>query len=98
MLERLKKKWNVDALQLFLILCVFAITGTATAYLTRMITEWLDLNRTSAWYWVAKIGVLVIGYQMLLLLISIPFGQFRFFLNFEKRLWGNFRKKEKSRF
>ena len=89
MFDHIKKKWNVGAVQLFLILCVFAITGTATAYITRMITEWFDLKNSSGWYWLAKAGVLIIGYQLIILLVSIPFGQFRFFWNFEKRMWRN---------
>ena len=95
MFEQLKKKWNVGAFQLFLILCVFAITGTATAYLTRMVTRWFNLESSSVWYWIAKAGVLIIGYQIMILLVSIPFGQFRFFWNFEKRLWGRLTGKKK---
>jgi formyltetrahydrofolate-dependent phosphoribosylglycinamide formyltransferase len=86
MFQRLQKKWKVGGTQLFLILCVFAITGTTTAYLTRQVTLWLDLNYTSAWYWALKIGMLVFGYQVLILLFAIPFGQFRFFWNYEKKI------------
>ena len=87
MFERLRQKWKVSGTQLFLILCVFAITGTATAFITRQITSWMDLNSSSAWYWIVKIAVLIIGYQLLLLIVSIPFGQFRFFWNFEKKIF-----------
>ena len=97
MLEKLKKKWNVGPVQLVLILCVFAITGTATAYITRMVTTWLNLESSSVWYWIAKGVVLIIGYQILILLVSIPFGQFRFFWKFEKRLWGRLIKKRNER-
>ena len=38
MLEKLKKKWKVSGTQLLLIFCVFAITGTATAYISKAIT------------------------------------------------------------
>jgi len=86
MFEKLKQRWKVSGAQLFLIMCVFAITGTATAYLTRQITTWLGLDVLSPWYWVLKITVLVFGYQVLILLISIPFGQFRFFWNYEKKI------------
>ena len=81
--------------QLVLILCVFAITGTTTAYCTRMITLWLGLDASSLMYWVMKVAMLVFGYQVLILLFSIPFGQFRFFWNYEKKIlnWFRFRKK-----
>jgi formyltetrahydrofolate-dependent phosphoribosylglycinamide formyltransferase len=87
MLQRLKQRWKVNGLQLFLILCVFAITGTTTAYLTRQVTYWLDLDSSNAWYWILKVVMLVFGYQVLILLFAIPFGQFSFFWNYEKKIW-----------
>jgi formyltetrahydrofolate-dependent phosphoribosylglycinamide formyltransferase len=86
MFQRLKQRWKVNGLQLFLILCVFAITGTTTAYLTRQVTYWLNLDASSAWYWILKVGMLVFGYQILILLFSIPFGQFNFFWSYEKKI------------
>ncbi len=86
MFERLKKKWKVSGTQLFLILCVFAITGTTTAYITRKITEWFELTPESAWYWILKILVLVFGYQIIILIVAIPFGQFPFFWQYEKKI------------
>lgn len=86
MFERLKQKWKVDDKQFILIVCVFAITGTTTAFITRQITHWLQLTSSSPWYWILKGMVLIFGYQVLILLISIPFGQFRFFWNYEKKI------------
>jgi formyltetrahydrofolate-dependent phosphoribosylglycinamide formyltransferase len=86
MFQRLKRKWNVNGTQLFLILCVFAITGTTTAWLTRQVTFWLQLETSSFWYWAIKIGILIFGYQVLILLFSIPFGQFNFFWKYEKKI------------
>jgi formyltetrahydrofolate-dependent phosphoribosylglycinamide formyltransferase len=86
MFQRLKQKWNVNSTQLFLILCVFAITGTTTAWLTRQITRWLHLDTSSAWYWILKIAMLIFGYQVLILLFAIPFRQFNFFWKYEKKI------------
>ncbi|WP_242696214.1 phosphoribosylglycinamide formyltransferase [Longitalea luteola] len=86
MFQRLKQKWNVNGTQLFLILCVFAVTGTTTAWLTRQATMWLQLDASSFWYWAVKIGILLFGYQILILLFSIPFGQFNFFWKYEKKI------------
>lgn len=100
MFERLKQKWKVGEKQLILILCVFAITGTTTAFITRQITQWLQLTSSSPWYWILKATVLIFGYQVLILLISIPFGQFRFFWNYEKKIlhwFGNLWKKVRGR-
>jgi hypothetical protein len=86
MFKKLKQKWKVDNIQLFLIFCVFAVTGTTTAYIARKITSWLDLDSGSIWYWLLKIAVIIFGYQVLIIIISIPFGQFRFFWNYEKKI------------
>src|SRR5262245_56628046 len=86
MFHRLKQKWKVNGTQLFLILCVFAITGTTTAWLTRQVTYWLHLQSSDIWYWLLKIIMLVFGYQVLILLFAIPFGQFNFFWNYEKKI------------
>lgn len=87
MFERLKEKWKVTPTQLFLIFCVFAITGTTTAYFTRQVTSWMELDDSSPWYWILKIAVLIVGYQLLILVISFPFGQFRFFWNYQKKIF-----------
>jgi len=86
MLDKLKKRWKVSGIQLFLILCVFAITGSLTAYLSRQITSWLDIEKYSFLFWALKIIVLLFGYQVIILLVSIPFGQFSFFWNYEKKI------------
>ena len=87
MFQQLKQKWKVNGTQLFLIVCVFAITGTTTAWLTRQITTWLNLTASSPWYWILKLMMLVFGYQVLILFFAIPFGQFNFFWNYEKKIW-----------
>src|SRR3981081_3219624 len=90
MFERLQKKWEIKNAELFLILCVFAITGTATAWLMGQITIWTHTESNSPWFWILKIGVLIFGYQVLILLISIPLGQFAFFWKYEKKILRSF--------
>lgn len=86
MFKKLQQRWKVGGVQLVLILCVFAITGTLTAYLSRQIAIWLDIEKYSAMFWIVKIGTLLFGYQVIILLVSIPFGQFKFFWNYEKKI------------
>lgn len=88
MFENLQKRWKVNGIQLFLILCVFAITGTTTAYISRMITSWIGLTPDSPLWQRALLrgSVLLFGYQIIILLVSIPFGQFKFFWNYEKKI------------
>jgi hypothetical protein len=92
MFEKLKQHWKVGGTQLFLILCVFAITGTTTAYISRMITTWIGLTPESPLWQRALLrgSVLLFGYQVIILLVSIPFGQFKFFWNYEKKILKRF--------
>ncbi len=88
MLKKLQQKWKVSGLQAFLILCVFAVTGTLTAYISKAITGWVGFNADT--HWAAKTGlrlaVLLFGYQAILLLTAFLFGQFHFFWMFEKKI------------
>jgi len=87
MLKNLQRKWKVGPTQLLLILCVFAITGTTTAYISRSIVRWLQLEESSFYLrLLVRLIILLFGYQVLILLIAIPFGQFSFFWNYEKKI------------
>lgn len=88
MFEKLKQRWKVNSVDLFLILCVFAITGTTTAYVSKVVTGWVGLTPESPLWQRASLRglVLIFGYQVILLSVSIPFGQFRFFWNYEKKI------------
>jgi len=104
MLEKLKKKWKVSNLDLFLIFCVFGITGSTTAYISKVITKWVGVAGAATWsgdWWIGvglRIGMLIFGYQVIILIVSIPFGQFKFFWNYEKKILRKMRllKKEES--
>jgi hypothetical protein len=88
MFKRLQQKWKVTGWQLFLILCVFAITGSTTAWISKSITSWVGLTPQSPLLYRAGLRTLVLlfGYQVIILLVSIPFGQFNFFWNYEKKI------------
>jgi formyltetrahydrofolate-dependent phosphoribosylglycinamide formyltransferase len=88
MLKRLQKKWNVSPIQLFWILCVFAITGTLTAYISKVITYWLGFTDDTHWGWKLslRLFILIIGYQVILLTVAFLLGQFPFFWQYEKKI------------
>lgn len=69
-------------------LCMFAITGTATAYVSKAITEWAGFTEATHWVWrlLLRLGVLIFGYQAILLTVAFLFGQFPFFWRFERKL------------
>lgn len=88
MFSSLLKRWKVSKKALVLILCVFAITGFTTAFVSKAITSWVGF--TDDTHWVAKLAlrlaVLIFGYQGILLTVAFLLGQFSFFWRFEKKL------------
>lgn len=96
MLEKLKQKWNINSnFQLFIIIVVFAITGSASVYVGKPVLNWLNLQRTNfetdfIWgglgYYTLRILVIFPIYQILLITIGSLFGQFQFFWSIEKKM------------
>jgi hypothetical protein len=85
MFEGLQKKWKVSGLQLALILCTFAIGGSATGFVAKKVMNVLSISQD--WLWATVYIVLVtLIWPLAVLLVSIPFGQFRFFLVYIKKL------------
>ena len=82
------KRWKVDKKDLVLILCVFAITGTATAFISKLITGWVGFTEATHWLWklLLRLAVLIFGYQAILLFVAFLFGQFSFFWRYEKKI------------
>jgi formyltetrahydrofolate-dependent phosphoribosylglycinamide formyltransferase len=85
MFERLQKKWNVNGLQLLLILCTFAIGGSLTGYAGRKLMNFFSIE--SNWLWIIVYIILVtLIWPLSVLLVSIPFGQYRFFTGYLKKM------------
>ena len=89
-MEKLKVRWGIQSnVQLTLILVTFAVTGTTAARCAAPIVSWLGINSATspAWlYWPLQLILIMPLYQVLLLVVGSLFGQFRFFLAFEKRM------------
>lgn len=88
LIEKLKNRWGVNSgWQVLIILIVFAITGSSTAKLTGLIFDYTGRDIST----LQTVGVYFLGfliYQVLLIAVGAAFGQFTFFWNFEKRMWG----------
>jgi len=82
------KKWKVSQKDLLLILCVFAITGFTTAYISKTITGWVGFTNDTYWGWklLLRLTVLIFGYQIILLIVAFFLGQFPFFWRYEKKI------------
>ena len=101
MFEKLKRRWNIESnSQVVIILIVFTITGSTTVYLKQIIFEWLQITSETPLIIKVPVYVLVIltVYNILLLIVGFIFGQFKFFLEFEKKFFSRilFRKKQTS--
>jgi len=85
MFERLQTKWKVNSTQLFLVLCVFALGGSATGWLGKIIMNSLSIDR--GWLWtLIYILVVTLIWPFTVLIVSIPFGQFSFFIRYLRRI------------
>ena len=78
MIERLQKKWKVSGWRLLLILITFAIGGSITGYLGKRIISFTGIENLLLYIPVYIIIITVI-WPLMVLLISIPLGQFIFF-------------------
>lgn len=85
MFEGLQKKWKVGGLQLALILCTFAIGGSATGFAGKKIMNALSVQQD--WLWaIVYILLITIIWPLAVIIISIPFGQFPFFIRYIRKI------------
>jgi hypothetical protein len=88
-MKKLKERWNVSSnFQLTVIFIVFALTGSASAWISTPLCEALGISKALLSHWYTPVRLLIIFpiYQILLVTIGFLFGQFSFFWNFEKKM------------
>ncbi|MES2576632.1 MAG: DUF6787 family protein [Bacteroidota bacterium] len=88
-MNKLKQRWGIETnFQLIIIFIVFAITGSASAWLSKPFCFWLGITKEDLGYWFIPVRLILIFpiYQVLLVLIGFLFGQFSFFWAFEKKM------------
>ena len=88
--QKLKLKWNIQSnFQLFVILLVFAITGSSSLLVADPILAYFNITAETLNAWIYKPLRLILIfpiYQVLILIFGALFGQFQFFWNFEKKM------------
>lgn len=85
MFEKLRQKWKVNALQLSLILFTFAIGGSLTGFVAKKFMYILKIE--ADWLWaIVYIVLITLIWPIMVIIVSIPFGQFRFFTNYTRKL------------
>ncbi|HEX8269001.1 MAG TPA: DUF6787 family protein [Flavobacterium sp.] len=89
-MEKLKQRWGITSnYQLVVILVVFAITGSSSAYLSKPVLQWIGITKdtVSLWLYYPLYIILIFPvYQLLLLTFGFLSGQFKFFWWFEKKM------------
>jgi len=89
-LDRLKLKWGITSnFQMVLVFIVFAITGSASLWVAKPVLTLIGItDDLNPWIRVPLRIILILPvYQVMLLVIGSLFGQFRFFLNLQKKWW-----------
>jgi len=86
MFKKLKQRWGVNGVQMLLILCTFALGGSLCGFAGRKLLGLTGLE--NGFLWVLLYIVLVtLLWPFCVLLISIPFGQFSFFIKYLSKIW-----------
>lgn len=85
MLAKLQKKWKVNGLQLILIISTFAIGGSSTGFVGKKVMNALSIKED--WLWaIIYILLITIIWPLAVLIVSIPFGQFPFFIRYIRKI------------
>lgn len=90
MLGRLKTKWGVNNLNLFLIICTFAIGGSLCGFLGRKALGFIGLTKGDLFYWPSYIIAMTILWPLCVITVSLLTGQFTFFKNYLKKIFKRF--------
>ncbi|MBS4065277.1 MAG: hypothetical protein KGZ74_11995 [Chitinophagaceae bacterium] len=85
MFAKLKEKWKVGWLQFILIFTTFALGGSLCARAGSFILNWL-LPEKNVLYWIVYVPLVTLIWPLCVLLVSIPLGQFRFFMGYLKKM------------
>ena len=85
MFNDLRKKWKVGGIQLALIISTFAIGGSLTGFTGKKIMNVLNIELD--WLWaIIYILLITIIWPMMVVIVSIPLGQYRFFMRYIRKI------------
>ncbi|MEO7310244.1 MAG: phosphoribosylglycinamide formyltransferase [Chitinophagaceae bacterium] len=87
MFDKLQEKWKVNGPQLALILVTFATGGSLTGWVGRKLLGLTGMEH-GALYYVLYIVAITLLWPLAVILVSIPFGQYPFFIKYIRRIGG----------
>ena len=85
MFSGLKKRWNVDGWRLLLILVTFAVAGSATGYVGKLLMSLLGIETVWLYILIYAIAITII-WPLMVIVVSFLFGKFGFFKGYLKRM------------
>ena len=97
MFEKLKNKWEVkNNSQFWLIMFIFSIAGSSTLFVKKPVFELLGIDNDTSWWFIVPLYIIIVtpAYFVILLSYGTIFGQFRFFWEFEKKIFSRVIKKK----
>ena len=95
--KRLKTKWGLNNSRTILVLIVFACTGFTVLYLKEPVLSLIASKEERSWLFALVYYILILPiYNVILLFYGLLFGQFSFFLKFEKRIFSKIVGKKKA--
>jgi hypothetical protein len=86
MFKKLQQKWNVNGLNLFLIITTFAIGGSLCGFVGRKLLGLTGLDKNFIWY-ILYVLLITILWPISVILVSIPMGQFAFFKKYLQKVF-----------
>lgn len=86
MFKKLQAHWNVNGVNLILIIATFALGGSLCGYAGRKILLLTHLEKGVAWV-ISYIIIVTLLWPLCVILISIPLGQFSFFKKYLGKVW-----------
>ena len=79
--------------QFICVMLVFAITGSLSLYVSQYVVNAFNMdlvNMSPLVFWPVRILSVFAIYQVLLIIVAIPFGQFNYFLKVKKKMLRRF--------
>jgi hypothetical protein len=94
-IEKLKKRWNIDGTrQVLIVLLVFALTGTTVLVLKKPLFKiWFPDGEIPLGFSIMYYILIFPIYNAFLLMYGFLLGEFKFFWEFEKKFFMRMRKR-----
>jgi hypothetical protein len=93
--KKLENKWKINyRWEMIAIFIAFALTGSSSVRIAKPLLEFVGFSKSifpegflgAIFYWIIRILIILPIYQILLIIFGALVGQFKFFLEFEKKM------------